>query len=452
MKPENGKKRQNLKVIISEAIMVISVVAMVAVLALLVSGYWINSDLEIERQGMVQVNSYPTGADIQIDGESNWLFRTDASKVLKSGTHTISLSKAGYDQWSKEINISEGLLYRLRYPRLFLQERTPEKVYTINSSALSTVSPNYNKILVIDTADTWQLIELNSNSLTTQTIDMSNVFSANTTIKDILWSGDSNHVLAYINIDGLPQWVMVDLKKPAGSINLTTEFNSTFSQVKIIDNSANNILVVKDGNLHKIDIARKQISAVLIKNIIDFDHLDDHIIFSARSEQGQNYIATLDGDQINHIADTQDAAQVALGEFYDEKYYAVLSNSTVSAYKLSSDEEIFSHTIDPSLSDLAVKGEGSVVTVTSGSHIVAVDMESSKDKIEWDAETINYHWLNDFMFYSIKDGELKVYDYDGLNARSLADGVSSSSTVTISNNKWLYYIKDNALTREKIAD
>ena len=52
---EKRAKRQSFRIIISELIMVLAVVSMVIVLALVVSGYWINSDLKVERQGMLQI-------------------------------------------------------------------------------------------------------------------------------------------------------------------------------------------------------------------------------------------------------------------------------------------------------------------------------------------------------------------------------------------------------------
>ena len=57
MDREKTKRRQSLKVIISESIMVLAVIITVAVLAFVVSGYWVNSDFEVERQGMLQISS-----------------------------------------------------------------------------------------------------------------------------------------------------------------------------------------------------------------------------------------------------------------------------------------------------------------------------------------------------------------------------------------------------------
>ena len=126
---EKRAKRQSLRIIFSEFVMFLAVVSMVVVLGFVVSGYWINGDLKVERQGMLQINSIPTGLNITIDDELLRFQRTNSSKILSSGEHTVLLSKEGYDTWTKTVTIREGLLYRLNYPYLFRQEREKEDVY-----------------------------------------------------------------------------------------------------------------------------------------------------------------------------------------------------------------------------------------------------------------------------------------------------------------------------------
>ena len=59
MDPEQIKKRQTLRVLFSEAMMVLSVIVIMTVLIMITSGYWINQNFEVERQGMLQVYSSP---------------------------------------------------------------------------------------------------------------------------------------------------------------------------------------------------------------------------------------------------------------------------------------------------------------------------------------------------------------------------------------------------------
>ena len=139
---EKRAKRQSLRIIFSEFVMFLAVVSMVVVLGFVVSGYWINGDLKVERQGMLQINSIPTGLNITIDDELLRFQRTNSSKILSSGEHTVLLSKEGYDTWTKTVTIREGLLYRLNYPYLFRQEREKEDVYDATGTTFATDQTN----------------------------------------------------------------------------------------------------------------------------------------------------------------------------------------------------------------------------------------------------------------------------------------------------------------------
>ena len=55
----------------------------------------------------------------------------------------------------------------------------------------------------------------------------------------------------------------------------------------------------------------------------------------------------------------------------------------------------------------------------------------------------------DMLMYVVDEaGRLIAYDYDGLNRRELASGVSSKWPIIITNDKWLYYFGDKGLVRE----
>ena len=66
----------------------------------------------------------------------------------------------------------------------------------------------------------------------------------------------------------------------------------------------------------------------------------------------------------------------------------------------------------------------------------------------WQINSSSYNWINGYMLYVINDGELSVYDFDGLNHRILSNNVSNHFPVTITSEKWLYYFSDDELVRE----
>lgn len=484
---EKRARRQSRRVIISEIIMFLAVAATVLVLVFIVSGYWLNSDFEVERQGLLQVSSIPTGANVEIDGTSSWLQRTNTSKALARGEHTIKLTKDGYDTWSKIVNIKEGLLYRIHYPRLFLKERTKEITYDASKAGFSIVSPNHDYMLVTNNTTTWQLLNLDSDKIESKSIDISKSFSFvtlapnetvglfNGEIISADWDKNNEHVLFQTKYGDNYEWVLLDTRNPLNSINLTRDFATNFSTVKIYDNSASTLLAIRDGNLHKIDITSRQISAKLIEKVYNFDYLDNEILFfadnnptlikakneelsqtesndtSTLNESAQYYIGIikLGNNEITPIFTTDNYSLVVISKFYDDKYITVLNGSTITLYKKEDLSTILTNSITFNPSVIKVGHDGEFITMHHGNQIASLDMEALSVR-EWTASGVTFGWLDDDMIYSVADGALSVYDFDGYNERILSNNVSSHFPITITNDKWLYYFSDGNLIRETI--
>ena len=461
MDPEQRIRRQGLKVIVSEILMVITVIITVIILAFLVSGYWLGSDFKVERQGMLQIYSMPTGANVAVDGDAPWFQRTNTSKVLSSGEHEVVLTKDGYDSWSKTVNINEGLLYRLHYPRLFLLEREKETTYHAEAPVLVTVSPDYNSMLITNNTTDWQLIGLNRDNIEPTTVDISSlstyISKADDAEKGLFtskilsadWSSDNEHILMKIGDNESFEWVVLNVKNPKNSVNITKEFAAVFDEVRIFDNSANNLLAIRNNNLHKIDVANRQVSAILAENIKSYDFYDSELVFThdgeiIYSEIGSDSPKTL--DQTNPEARTE----VLISRFYEDKYITVISGNKFTLYKRNNFEQVFSGEISFVPNKIKIGHSGSFVFMEKEGQVAIFDMEIMGLK-EWQLDSPEYGWLDSNMLYSVKNGQLIVYDFDGLNRRELSNNVSALFPVTITDNKWLYYFSDNTLIREVIA-
>lgn len=453
--------------------MVITVVLTVIILAFVVSGYWLNSDFRVERQGLLQISSFPTGANVDIDGDSSWLQRTNTSKVLPSGEHTIKLSKEGYDSWSKTIKISEGLLYRISYPRLFLQNRSTENMLDATGTTIATISPDGNSLLLANNTTKWYLIDLNDSEVKTTELDVSEVFSnigLDDTGKKALFTGEilkvnwdynCTHALFAVRSDEAVEWVLLDIKNPQKSVNINREFGSNFSKIEILDNDSHNLLAVKDGNLHKIDVSGQSISAVLVANIIDFDHYgDNEVVFSAHSsdiepnEAPELYdigILKVNDDPTTVFEHVTTSPKVAISKFYDEKYLTILEGHTLSLYKMKTFELVANFELDFAPETIRVGYEGEFIIASAGSKVATLDMEQINIR-EWSTEGEDFGWIDNSMIYTVSNNKLIVYDFDGLNERTIASNASSQFPATITNNKWLYYFNGNSLVRETISD
>ena len=489
MDPEKRAKRQSLKLIVSEAIMVIAVVAMVIVLAFLVSGYWLGSGFQVERQGMLQISSIPTGANVAVDGDAPWFQRTNTSKVLASGEHTVKLTKDGYDSWSRTVNIKDGLLYRVNYPRLFLLKREKESVLSVPATTtLATVSPDHKWLLLINNTTTWQLINLTNDKLEPKSISVATIFDSVSladgaktglftgTIASFNWSGDNEHILIKTRSDDAIEWVILNVKNPSESVNLTRRFATTFDDIRIFDNSATVLLALKGANLHKIDTSTSQISAVLINGVKNYNIYGPEIIFTALASDDydiKDEIISRDGtdevldepapqyytgiiklsspEQITYITSATDLSRAYISHFYDEKYITIIMDDTITIYKYDGSETIFDADLTLSPDQIKIGDDGSFVFMNTGEQVATFDMEASTLN-DWSLNSEHFGWLDGHTIYTVDDGELDVYDYDGLNHRTISSNVSANFPVTITDNKWLYYFSDGELIREKILD
>ena len=201
---DSRTRRQNVRVIISETIMVVTVIITVIILAFLASGYWLSSGFKVERQGMLQIHSTPTGADVEVDGDVLWLQRTNTSKVLASGNHQIVLTKEGYDSWGRTVTISDGLLYRVNYPRLFLINRERLNYYELAKNiTLNLPSPNHNYLLLGDDTAVYEILRLNSDQPETTELNLLSLKPSDSitkpsaqlfaeTLPVLSWDSDSN--------------------------------------------------------------------------------------------------------------------------------------------------------------------------------------------------------------------------------------------------------------------
>ena len=310
---EEKKKKQFIRVLIAEAGMVLSVLVIVVVATLAAMGFFISSNGGIEQSGLMQIHSLPTGATVELDGGT--LFsRTNLSKTMSAGEHTLKLSRENYDTWEKTVKMYPGVLVRLHYPRLFLQNRVAEAVMNLSDktkdekAGLEFYQPSQSRNYIIYAekgAATWKLLEVKGDEVKTTLLDLSGILpgmveekaetkakvgidAQSTTpkyhfegeIMSLTWSKDENRVLAKVSYDGKTEWVLVNLRDVANSLNLTKTFGMSFDRIEMIDNAANQLFALENHQLRRINVSEKTMSRVLLGNIQDFDSNGTNVIYS----------------------------------------------------------------------------------------------------------------------------------------------------------------------------
>jgi hypothetical protein len=215
--------------------------------------------------------------------------------------------------------------------------------------------------------------------------------------------------------------------------------------------------VVDGGELRKLDISEQSISKILASNVTSFNLYDENIVYVANNKV--SVLKKIDGEAIDLLDVQGDRIFAALTRSYRDNYLTVVEDGKLSLYKgqLPRDkddksfEQIFSVEIGLMPERIKIGVDGDFVIMSNGKNIVTLDMES-ENVSRFEVEDGKIGWLDDHLLYVVdNDGDMVVYDYDGLNRRELSKNASQRLSATVSeDDRWLYYFSDGWLVRESL--
>ena len=500
---EKIERLAHIRLIITEILMFLAVIFLVGFLTLIVMGYSFNlreiggSGDVVERSGLVQISSIPTGATIYIDGEAPLLLSTNASRTMLSGEHEISLAKGGYDGWKKTINVAEGMMYRLNYPRLFKEEREPEEVVRFLNSvdtkdrldrveedeavktyggklSFVSVSPNNeNMVLVLD--GLFYILNINDNRPVLKVLEVPDTDGVNvvkvTTINSVEWSGSSERMLAKIN----DKWVIVNIRDTKDTLWLDKIVKTNVMRdIKIESESGDRLLILNvAGELMELSVRDKKLSETLLDGVEKFDNDGERIVYLTRAKIDSTAEALLSGESTNkeewqvrayrmgesesyvvkrfRLAENEELGSLRLAtmRYFQESYVGIAHEGEFEVYSktgwVAEDEDmkkIYDSEFDASIAEIKKRGKGMVFELQDRDGNVEIfDIEAMGITRVNATDT---EWIDEYLRYRLADGKLSVLDYDGLNERVLveSDAISGHTVAISGNNRWLYYFID----------
>ena len=509
---EKIEKRAHIRLIITEALMFLAVLFLVGFLTLIVMGYSFNlkelggSGEVVERSGLVQISSLPTGATIYIDGEAPLLLSTNASRTMLAGEHEISLAKGGFDGWKKTIKVTEGMMYRLNYPRLFKEEREKEEVIRFYKPAETEdrtdkaddedtvktyagkisfvrVSPNNERMLIV-LDGSFYMINLNDNKPALKALEIPNKDGSSvvkiTTIESAEWSGNSERMLAIVN----GEWAVLNVRDPKDTLWISKLIDKdAIRDIKIESEIGDRLLVLtKAGELVELNVRDKKISEALVRNVDKFDNDGDRVVYltKQKTEPSEETLISEStsagtewqvrayrvGDSESYVVKRFELEQdeelggvkIATMRYFQESYVGIARGVDFEVYSktgwMTSDEEmekVFDEKEGFDIVRLKKRGKGMVFEMMGDDGETAVFDIEAMATTKVDAK--NTGWVDEYMRFRLVDGKMSVLDYDGLNERTLVKScVMSGRAVVISGNgRYLYYFSNTAKDAEDDA-
>lgn len=488
MDRERKKRIQTIKLIVTEIVMVVTVIAAVIILTFVAMGYNINKNGDLAQSGLLQVRSIPTGATVTIDDETI-IAKTNTSRMLSAGQHYLKLTKNGYDTWTKKITSEPGWLLKIDYPRLFLQNRTMEKVreYDDIIRTISYDGSGEQVLYKLEKEDKWNLLNIAGDDVSETKLDLSKYLEKNE-VKELFWDNNNDKVLMCTKNGDKNEWVLINVRNVGNSINITKEFGLEISKIEFMTDGGDRLIALENGNLRTISVNDKTVSQILAKNVEDFAYDNDVIAYVAgiiptseiiektnnktRSEKDFSADRLMRAVMLytGNTADTFIAeltpdtpTKLALSSYLGKDYLAIAENNNLKVYRgtypkagesLSDMEQVLDGELKAVPSELKVWTEGELIMAKNGKEIAMFDAELSKLS-EYGIEGENVFFPEKYMLGVVAGSKLIVRDFDGENRRELTTAEGSGGVIS-KNDKWLYYslVVENKtnIFRERIVD
>jgi len=245
------KRAYKIRLFIGYALMAIAIGLGALVLVYSAYGYSINTKTGVVVQNsLLFVDSKPGGADIYINGAHHGT--TSSRLVLPAGNYSLKLSKNGYRDWQRGVELDASSVKYYVYPFLFpktpvsaaMQNYTAEPAFfsqtpdnhwlLVQTASTANASINFDEYDTTKPTQAAQQLSLPDSILTNPSLPGSS-------ISLVEWSTDNNHALLLHVYPGGSEYVVFNRSNPSQSFNVNRLFNINPSEVALRNKSINQL-------------------------------------------------------------------------------------------------------------------------------------------------------------------------------------------------------------------
>lgn len=465
------KKQLLLRRIAISAVATIAVIIIATITILLMLGYRLDSDNgRLEQGALLQFDSSPNGADVAVDGKTV-SGRTATKQTVIAGTHTIKMSKSGYQDWNRTLDIAAGTLTWLDYTRLVPNERPVEKVANYATLVGLSVSPDSKWALAQETsqAPEFSLVDLRSEEVKSSTITVPATSYSEATTEGVAhaftiisWDSGSRYSLVKHTYNDQTEWLVVDTQNVAQTVNATQLLSVAFKDLQFAGTSGKVLYgLTTDGAIRKVDLGAATISRAFVTHVESFSIFDNNILSyvgTDANDTAQRVAGVYrDGDESAHVLRTitsPDAVlKIATGRYFSDDYVAIAEGAAVTIlkgkYPSSSSQDNTSLApfatleLTGPVSALSFSPASDYVLAQSGTTFKSYEIEHARGDVgavtaaEGKAAS-TLKWLDSAHLWNDDNNTLTMRDFNGINTFSIMT-VEPGFNASLSQNGRFFY-------------
>ena len=470
-------KRQFLiRRIILSSVATLAVIIIAAAAILFMLGYRLDGNNgRLEQGALLQFDSRPTSADVYIDGK-NIGTRTATKQTVVAGTHSIKMSKNGYQDWNRTLNITAGTLTWLDYALLVPNERPVQRVTSYPTLVGLTMSSDGKWALAQEKADipSFHLVDLRSEEVKSTAFSIPTSIYSDSETEDVThsfsvmsWDSGSRYVLVKHLYRGQTEWLVVDTQNPASTINATRLLSVEFKDLQFTGTSGKVLYgLTTDGAIRKVDLSAATISRAFVTHVDSFNLYDNTMIsyVGIDPSDATKQVAGVyrDGDESAHVLrsvmSTDTVLKIATTRYFSDTYVAIAEGDTVTVLKGSlpgsTDQDnkslapFASLELSGVVSALSFSPKGDFLLAQSGETFKSYEIEHKRADVGMisvsngrSASTLK--WLDVAHLWNDDNDTLTIRDFNGINVFAIMEVERGFSASLSQNGRFFYAVGKN---------
>lgn len=465
------KKQLLLRRIIFSSIATLSVLIIAAFAILFMLGYRLDSgNGRLEQGALMQFDSAPNGADVYIDNR-NIGSRTATKQTVVAGTHSIRMSRAGYQDWNRTLTLNAGTLTWLDYIRLVPNDRPVQTLTTYESLTNLVISPDNKWALAQEKAEvpSFHLIDLRAEGVKSSIIELPQSSYSDATTSDVThsfaivsWDNGGRYALVKHLYKDQTEWLVVDTQNVEQTVNVTQLLGVGLSDLKFAGTSGKTFYgLTSEGAIRKIDLGAATISRTFVTHVESFNLFDNTIIsyIGLDPADASKRVAGVyrDGDESPHVLRTIDAANstmlVSFGRYFSDNYVAIAEGNVVSLLRgsfpgsssqdASSLAPLTTFDLPGAVTALSFSPGSNYVLAQSGTSFKSYEIEHKRTDVgmlptEAGASASTLKWLDGSHLWTDDANTLVMRDFNGINPFSIMT-VTPGYDASLSQNGRFFY-------------
>lgn len=400
-----------------------------AIILILANGYsfiFENNKIELQKTGMIIINSRPIDSKIYIDNKdtkkkTSFAFLPVKFNKISPQKHLVTVKKQGFRTWQKEISVKPNLVSWLNYILLFPEDLKLQEEDALKNKTVLAQSKNKRYLLVSgleEDVKTLFIYDINNGSLTKikpsdQTVE--NLRRPEIVTAEFNQNNDNillklkDNTFAYINTNRDNQIF------PLSSITLP------INKITWSSTEANDLYILSGKSLYRVNVNDLRVDKPIAQNVIDFtSEKNRNLYLIVENEADYSLVQTpLEGGREEILAQSV---------IKDTAYKLSLSNRTNSVAVLPVNEKVLtvyyrlegkmsSLLLSKDIKDYKWSADGRSIYYQNETKVKKFDFEKEEETIaELGSKILSMDWYYDENHYLVNTEKgFYVIDFDNFN-------------------------------------